>query len=130
MWENRPRAVAGVAGVNLGDRWHHILGARCHPWRDVDVADKPGFCLRKLIVMFYCGRSGFKREFLEINRIHIYGFKHSVRASPKNEGFREVIPAVLRVPSIAEKMVPSNERIYTRRPRAAPAAPRTSPRSA
>jgi len=33
------------------------------------------------------GRSGFKREFLEINKIHIYGFKHFVRASPRNEGF-------------------------------------------
>ncbi len=64
--------------------------------------------------MPYCGKDGFKREFLEIKGLPIRGLKHSVSASPRNEGFREVIPAVLRVPSIAEKMVPSNERIYTR----------------
>ena len=78
----------------------------------MDVADEARFCLRKLMVMFYYERAGFKREFLEINGIHIHGLKHSVRASPRNEGFREIIPAVPRVPSIAEKMVPSNERIY------------------
>jgi hypothetical protein len=41
------------------------------------------------MVMFYCERVGFKREFLEINEIHMHGFKHSVRASPRNGGFRE-----------------------------------------
>src|SRR2546426_4392036 len=53
----------------------------------MDVADEARFCLRKLMVMFYYERAGFKREFLEINGIHIHGLKHSVRASPRNERF-------------------------------------------
>jgi len=63
--------------------------------------------------MLYSGRAGFRREFLEINEIERYYITHAVRASPTNEGLREVIPGVARVPSIAKKMVPSNERIYT-----------------
>ncbi len=35
----------------------------------MNAADESGFCLRKLMVMFYYGRVGFKREFLEINGI-------------------------------------------------------------
>jgi hypothetical protein len=53
----------------------------------MNAADESGFCLRKLMVMFYYGRVGFKREFLEINGIYIHGFQYSVRASPRNEGF-------------------------------------------
>ena len=52
---------------------------------------------------------------MEIKRIERHHSTHTVRASPKNEGFREIIPAVPRVPSIAEKMVPPNERIYNHR---------------
>src|SRR6266851_5527955 len=77
------------------------------------VADNPVLSLRKLMAMLSSGRTGFRREFLEINGIERHHSMHTVRTSPTNEGFREVIPAVLRVPSIAEKMVPSNERIYT-----------------
>jgi len=51
---------------------------------------------------------------LEINEIERYYITHAIRASPTNEGLREVIPGVARVPSIAKKMVPSNERIYKR----------------
>src|SRR5712691_8187935 len=58
--------------------------------------------------MLGSGKAGFKREFLEIKGIPRRGLKPAVCTSPRNEGFREVIPAVLRVPSIAEKMVPSN----------------------
>jgi len=67
------------------------------------------------MAMLYFERGSFRREFLEIKMIERHHITHAVRASPKNEGFREAIPAVLRVPSIAEKMVPSNERIYTQR---------------
>src|SRR3989442_11034119 len=62
--------------------------------------------------MLDSGRAGFRREFLEINGIDRHHITRTIRASPQNEGFREIIPAVPRVPSIAEKMVPSNERIY------------------
>ena len=37
--------------------------------------------------MPYCGRDGFKREFLEIKGLPIGGLKHSVSASPRNERF-------------------------------------------
>jgi hypothetical protein len=57
----------------------------------MNAADESGFCLRKLMVMFYYGRVGFKREFLEINGIDRHGFRHSVRASPRNEGFFEAL---------------------------------------
>ena len=39
--------------------------------------------------MFYFRRTGFKREFLEINEIERYHLTHAVSASPRNEGFFE-----------------------------------------
>jgi hypothetical protein len=37
--------------------------------------------------MLYVRRTGFRREFLEINEIERYHLPHAFRAPPKNEGF-------------------------------------------
>jgi hypothetical protein len=51
------------------------------------VADNPVSSLRKLMAMLSSGRASFRREFLEIKGIERHHSTHTVRASPKNEGF-------------------------------------------
>jgi hypothetical protein len=50
--------------------------------------------LRKLMAMRYVGRAGFRREFLEINKIDSHHITHAVRACPTNEGILLANPSI------------------------------------
>jgi hypothetical protein len=58
------------------------------------VADNPVSSLRKLIAMLSVGRAGFRREFLEINKIDSHHITHAVRACPTNEGILLANPSI------------------------------------